>query len=144
MNSIDQNGTAGPKSYSTKANGKETRIKFMDESNSTEFEKPEITEEIVELKAGDLETQAANAPANGHQANGNVTDNQNGHAIEENGSVPNGTLTKDSKKKKKGKSPKKSPRKVLMAIIPGKDDDERDKDHQVALAHVKPKCCTIS
>lgn len=69
--------------------------------------------------------------------------------------VANGGLEKDKdkesdkkkakkEKEKEKKTPKKSPRKVLMAIIPGSDDEEREKNHQVALGHVRPKCCTIS
>ncbi|KAH9405553.1 hypothetical protein TYRP_001407 [Tyrophagus putrescentiae] len=123
--------------------------------------------QLVELKVDDLQT-----PANGHQVNGN-NNNSNGNnspAKESVGqspslkptttntillSVANGVPEKNkekesdkkSKKKKEKeaskKTPKKSPRKVL-AIIPGSDDEEREKGHQAALAHVRPKCCTIS
>ncbi len=123
--------------------------------------------QLVELKVDDLQT-----PANGHQVNGNNNNNNgnNSPAKESVGqspslkptttntillSVANGVPEKNkekesdkkSKKKKEKevskKTPKKSPRKVL-AIIPGSDDEEREKGHQAALAHVRPKCCTIS
>lgn len=89
-----------------------------------------------------------NLPSNGHQTNGTSTNvnsgKQNGYSTVETVVVFNGTLPKnDKKKKKEKKTPKKSPRKIL-AIIPGTDDEQKEKHHQAALTHVRPKCCTIS
>ena len=122
--------------------------KSPNENSTTESQTEEINEEIVKPKVANLENAINSSAVNGHhQQNGanNLHSDQVVHAHNdyENGAVPNGTLTKDGKKKKKDKekkTPKKSPRKVL-AIITSKDDDER---HQAALTHVRPKCCTIS
>lgn len=137
---------------------KEPTLKGLKNSEQTE-QREDI---IEELKVDDLQALPVNGNSNS-KSNNNIgnssvngkqsvvpstpskstatTSKTNSSLLVVNGGLEKG---KDKDKEKEKKTPKKSPRKVLMAIIPSSDDEKREKSQQVALGHVRPKCCTIS